>query len=435
MAIQLIIFVLMLALGFPFASHPIDCTGLEEADCQTLQNAATAMQEAGSFNNAAFTVSAGGSGGTSEGNTGEISGSGPIILDAEGLTSAADLTFTISFNDEETVTQHYILKDNLFYLGITNETDEPMWMGTDFSGDDTVLIRELLNGQLLAEAFAQPGVVTTLRMEDTEMEGQPMQVFVTEVDLIGFLLTPSVLAQLETVLASLPEDQTGGLTGSDLAGAIQLLPILLSDDTIRYTVWVGEDGLIHHLELYVNIVIDATMIDPTIGETTLNIDFKTDIDGVGETYTVEAPEDFEPMDFDVNEVLSGALSSTGGGEATQVYVVEAAITAGETVTGTLAGANDWDVYSFEAAEGDVVTITLKAPTAESSFDAQLIVLNEAGDEIAFNDDHDSDREDLGSFDALISELTIPADGEYRIVATWLTETKDGDYELTVETAE
>ncbi len=435
MIVQLLIFLLMLALGFPFISAPIECTGLEETDCQTLQTATTALQAAGSFNNATFTAQAGGSGGTSEGNAGIVSGSGPIVLGENGLTSQANLTFTVTSAEGEESTQQYIFKDNMLYVGTPDDSGELVWAGADFNAEDAGLTRELLTGQLLTEALTSPGVVTTLRVEDTELKGQPMQVFVSNIDFITFLTAPNVLARLQEALAGLPEDQTGGLGGADIAGALPLLSAFLQDDTIRYTVWVGEDGNVHHLELYVNIILDATLIDPEIGEATLNIDFKTDLDQLGETFTIEAPTDYETMEFEATDLL-GNLTSGGGSETdVEDYIIEFEGSFGESVTGTLSGENDWDVYSFEASEGDVITVTLKAATLESSFDAQLILLNEAGEELAFNDDHDSDREDLGVFDAVINQFTIPTDGQYRVVATWLTETRDGDYELLLEKVE
>ncbi len=435
MLVQLLIFIFMLAMGFPMVSQPIDCTGLEASDCQILQNAAAAMKEAGSYNNAQFTGQLGGSGGTSEGNTGTVSGSGPVILDAEGLTSAADWTFNLDLNEGEQIPGRFVLKEGAFYIASEDENGELVWMGTAFNTSE--LMNDLIRGGLVAEALASPGVATTIRLEDTEMNGQVMQVYTSNIDFVTFLLSPSVLSALEEVIASMPEEEGGGMAaqaGGDIAGAIQLLPLLLSDDTIRYTVWVGaEDGLVHHLELYMNIVLDATMIDPTIGEVTLSVDFKTDFDGIGQSYTVEAPADYEPMDFDMDALLDAGLAS--GGTVAEEYTPEFSIAYGETVTGILTSDNPWDVYTFEAAKGDVVSILLKAPTLESVYDAQVILLNADGEEVAFNDDHDSDREDLGVLDSLISGFEIPADGEYRIIATWLAETRDGEYELTLEKAE
>lgn len=436
MVVQLLIFILMLVMGFPLVSQPIDCTGLAEADCQFLQDAAAAMKEAGSYNNSQFTGELGGSGGTSTGNTGRVSGSGPVVLDSDGLTGAADWEFSLDFNNGEGIPGRFVLKDGYFYLASEDENGDLVWSGIEYNTND--IMNDLIGGKLVAEALASPGVLTTVRLEDTELDGQTMQVYTSNVDLVTFLMSPSMLAMLEEVVADLPEDQGGGMTGQtggDLEGAIPLLSFLLTDDTIRYTLWVGaDDGLVHHLELYMNIVLDATLIDPNIGEVTLNVDFKTDLDGVGESYTVEAPAEFEPMDFDVNALVSAGLAGAEG-EAEEDYPAEFSIAYGESVTGTLSRENQWDVYFFEAAEGDVITISLKAPSVESSFDAQVLLINANGEELAFNDDHDSDREDLGVFDSLISEFEIPEDGEYRIVATWLTETRDGDYELVLETTE
>ncbi len=63
-------------------------------------------------------------------------------------------------------------------------------------------------------------------------------------------------------------------------------------------------------------------------------------------------------------------------------------------------------YVFTGEEGDSVVITLIA----EDFDCYLVLLDEDGEEIAYDDDS------AGSLDSRIGPFTLPADGEYTIVA-------------------
>jgi hypothetical protein len=108
------------------------------------------------------------------------------------------------------------------------------------------------------------------------------------------------------------------------------------------------------------------------------------------------------------------------------------ITFGDTVEGTIGAGVSGINYTFEAAEGDV--ITLRMNRASGDLDALLIVLDASGTEIARNDDAPGDE----TRDALIENFTIPADGIYTVVATHYQEgvgLSEGDFTLTLEKAE
>jgi len=255
---------------------------------------------------------------------------------------------------------------------------------------------------------------------------------------------------LADAVQNVPADAFGGeggnlgtATESDLEGAVQLLPLLLDQDTVNVTMWVGaDDKLIHHVELLIDVVLDATMIDPQMGAIGFNMEVASNLDGFGDAYEFTAPEDYAPLDVSAFDLIPvDTFSGNGGGGPAETisdaerYAVEDTISYGETVSGTLSSDNTQDVWGFDAKAGDVVTIVLKAADAESSLDTQIYLRDDQGAELAFNDDHDGSRSDLGIFDSLVTDFQIPADGQYRIVATWLTETRDGDYQLTLEVAE
>lgn len=88
------------------------------------------------------------------------------------------------------------------------------------------------------------------------------------------------------------------------------------------------------------------------------------------------------------------------------------------VQGSLTVDNAFDVYTFNAEAGQIVTMTMQGTSG--TLDTSLFLLSPAGIQLIANDDAPA-----GSFvgatdrttDSLISGFTIPADGEYTIVAS------------------
>ena len=108
-------------------------------------------------------------------------------------------------------------------------------------------------------------------------------------------------------------------------------------------------------------------------------------------------------------------------------VVAQNIAYNETITGTISNTLYETRYSFEASAGDTLTIDLEAATA--GLDPFLRLLDEAGDEIASNDDR-SPR----TRDAQISNFEVPQGGTYTIIATRYNGengSTSGDYMLTL----
>jgi hypothetical protein len=325
--------------------------------------------------------------------------------------------------------------------------NEEVWTGASVLEDaNAELLAAVLSGNIFLNAFATRGVFTPTRTDDQSMGNQTMIVFESDIDLVSFLSTPTMLNLLGDALQSVPAESFGGdglgtATDADLEGAIQLLPILLDVDRVEVALWVGaDDGLIHHVDMLIDVVLDATMIDPELGEVGFRLEVTSTLDGHGADYDFSAPADFAPLDTSTFDLIPVDAFNMGGGPAENIsdaerYAVEETISYGETVSGTLSDGNTQDVWGFEGAAGDVVTIVLRAAQVESSLDTQIYLRDGQGVELAFNDDHDGTRTDLAIFDSLVSAFEIPADGDYRIVATWLTETRDGDYELTLEVAE
>ena len=84
---------------------------------------------------------------------------------------------------------------------------------------------------------------------------------------------------------------------------------------------------------------------------------------------------------------------------------------GQTLTGSITPDNKFDLYSFAGTAGDVINIAMN--TTQGSLDPLLYVIGPAGELVAQNDDAVAGE----NTNALIANLTLPADGTYIIIAT------------------
>jgi hypothetical protein len=436
--IGLILLCLLVILPAALAQEsPSYCAQLSEDDCALLSGGIENTNGAGSFNHSGFSLTLGGSGGTSTGNETSFTGSGPMLLGADGSIEAMHLS--VEGEAFENGSGEIVLQDGVLYSDLPGE-----WQGLEAGSND--LLMGLISGNALLTAISEPGLAQPTRLEDTEQDGQAMAVFQSEIPFVEFLATPSMLELLVQLLTAAPSDMMGGMDASsmtpqDLAGVVPLFSMMMrpGQDSIFVTQWVGvDDGFIHHIEASADIVLDASMIDPSTGEIGFNFNFVTDMEGFGEEVSIEAPEEFTlTEDFGID---IGALAGTVAGEAAAPDPIEEASVApieqnigyNEPVTGVLSAENPLDVYGFEGAAGDTISLVMVAAAPNSGFDSLIILQDADGNEIARNDDHDRSREELGPFDSLISEFSLPADGEYRLIATWPYQTRDGDYELMIE---
>lgn len=124
---------------------------------------------------------------------------------------------------------------------------------------------------------------------------------------------------------------------------------------------------------------------------------------------------------------AGVVREPVGGSVEALTTAAAQIRYGETVTGRIDSTHLEDRYVFQAEVGDVVTIVMN--TTNGNLDTYLSVLNAAGVEVAFNDNHVRGA----TQDSRIS-LKIREAGTYTIVATrygvYYGKT-NGDYELRI----
>lgn len=104
---------------------------------------------------------------------------------------------------------------------------------------------------------------------------------------------------------------------------------------------------------------------------------------------------------------------------------------GESVTNTISDETFAYTYTFEAAAGDVISIT--ATGAENGLDTLLILQNPDGEEIARNDDAE-----LGTTDSALPAIELESTGTYTITLTRFREAdglSSGEFTLTLEFVE
>lgn len=88
-----------------------------------------------------------------------------------------------------------------------------------------------------------------------------------------------------------------------------------------------------------------------------------------------------------------------------------AILPSEQATGTIATDNRFDVYTFEGEANSTVNIAMNATSG--TLDPTLYLVGPGGQEVASNDDAVAGE----NTNSLIANLTLPADGQYIIIAT------------------
>ncbi len=433
----------LMMVAWPASAQQPNCGQLSDDECDTLYSSVQTFIQAGSFNNQTFQLELGGAGGDSDGNTVIITGSGPMQMDSAGRIVAADLSGSTTFDEDTSAERQFILLDNTVYLGEAGE-----FVGVDASTPEGQLVVDLATGSLLGTAFSVPNTAIPSRLPDEDIDGQTMQVYESNIDVVAFFSNEQVQLLIVALLQSslgeqalgdfgMGEGGLGDLNQADLAGAVQLLPLLLSQDTFQVRQWVGaEDNQIYRAELELDWVLDASFIDPEIGETALSVLFTTDVTQHGEAFDITAPEDFEAVDeLDIEGLFNELFPmppANPGDEARQPDLI-GRLDYGQTVAGELTAGNSEHVYLFRAEAGDVVTAEMTA--TQQRMDALLVLMDSDGAELARNDDHGTARADLAPFDALIADYLIGASGEYWLMATWPTNLRDGGYELTLLSAQ
>lgn len=157
------------------------------------------------------------------------------------------------------------------------------------------------------------------------------------------------------------------------------------------------------------------------------VEFTLALEVAGETVFVERQSPLLEQRFVTNftidpsgSVVAGQGGFLGGSETLpyQSEILAAPLLmSGQPVTGVITPTNTFDVYSFEGVTGESVTIRLAA--SSQTLDTNLFLISPSGIEIAANDD--GDPISLGATgrttDSIISEIVLPENGPYAVIAT------------------
>ncbi len=122
------------------------------------------------------------------------------------------------------------------------------------------------------------------------------------------------------------------------------------------------------------------------------------------SFTITANGDAIPSD---GGIITGVDSLDWQAEQESALVLNA----GEPRNGSITQDNKFDVYTFGAQAGDVVNIAMN--NTSGTLDPSLYLLTASGNLVAQNDDAVAGE----NTNSLISNLTLPADGQYIIIAT------------------
>jgi hypothetical protein len=122
------------------------------------------------------------------------------------------------------------------------------------------------------------------------------------------------------------------------------------------------------------------------------------------SFTLTADGQIIPSD---GGVITGVDSLNYTADIENALPIEAAT----PLNGTISQDNKFDLYVFTGEAGDSYNIAMTKTSG--TLDPSLYLIGPAGDQIAANDDAEPGE----NTNSLISNLTLPADGQYIIIAT------------------
>lgn len=455
---------------------------LSPEDCALLAAAADAAGDLSSVNVKSFNLDLAGGMGDQQSSL-SVTGFGPIVLDDGEGGFAIDLTFDTATltTPEETQTGPgaFRLVDGGAYFG-GGEGDAIEWQGTALDSGDTEAQLDDLGLDLnslqdfpLMDALQSlnnlPGVVTWSRGEDLTLEdGRTVAVYTFDLSLASLVGSQDFVNGLSEALLPLVGElgsEGGGGMFSDPSTISFILSLVLSQvsdqlsaSTAQLSVWISpDDNLIYGLSSVIDVSIDLAFLSSlapsagsgtstSSGPITFSLNFQSVLEQHNESFAIEAPAEFEPLDssalnFDLSNILDNAgisLGGLGGGGSAEAAAptaetAEFDIAVGQETAGALSDANPNDLYRFEGTAGSVVTITMRKTDDSSNLDPYLKLYDATGNLLAENDDATGVIEGLGFLDSQIAEFALPSDGVYVIEVSALFIPDNGSYSLLVET--
>lgn len=346
----------------------------------------------------------------------------PVVVESEGDQIAYGDTIEGEFEDSEAGTMYVFegsagdvvtitLESPDFdpYLLLLNEDGDEIASDDDGAGD--------LNSRIAAFELPEDGTYTiVVRSYENQFGGNPITgeyTLTLESEDEAVVVEPEEgqIAYGDTVEGTL-DDSEAGVTYTFEGEAGDVVTIRLeSDDFDPFLVLLDEDGE------------EVTVDDDGAGSLNAQISgFELPEDG---TYTIVVTS-FSNRSSGTPITGDYVLTLAAGDEPVVVQSDGDEIAYGDIIEGELSNNAEGVRYTFEGEMGDEVSITLES----DDFDAYLILYDEDGNELTFNDDFG------GSTDSRISGL-LPYSGSYTILVTSFNSVTtgvgvSGEYTLTLE---
>lgn len=296
------------------------CSGLSDEDCALMMEAQANLATATSFAIPAMEVSLNLNASPEESISVLLKGSGEIMLPTadNGLLLHLVLTDLAMEPSDSKVPEaaEIIVKDNMQFVNVDGQ-----WYGEEMSEDDLASLQDTVGqvsgvagSDLGALGVDMTGVVTVERGDDVEMMDMTMAHFKTSLDIGKLLIAVLSSPNLGALLGESGEDLgLGELSPEDMAMMGMFLTPMLAGTTLSVENWFGvDDQYLHKMVVDMQINIDMSMFGgeesvPITGAIYVDLE----LDQINETFEVEVPESYKPLE-ELDAELD-ALESLGAG--------------------------------------------------------------------------------------------------------------------------
>lgn len=310
----LVVLLLMLAVVAPALAQGGDpvCTGLNEADCQLLLNARSAMVGVSSFSTPAWAIDLSFSDGAAQEVTFSASGSGAMQFSPDGsqllVHLIIDQASLVTPNGSQAGAAEIILTQDMGYVNYNGE-----WYGAPLTEEDLGSLSGVtglgdLSGLMggaagtgdiaSATGIDLTGVLTTTRGADEQVGGQAAAVFTTDIN-IGQLVTAALASPMVQQALGLAggEMGMGEMTPEDLQMMGMFITPLLGQSKISLGQWIGlSDSVLRKIALNVVIDLNPAAFDPEAPPIKGNISFMSEIGAVNQPVSVTLPSSYRPIE-------------------------------------------------------------------------------------------------------------------------------------------
>lgn len=340
-----------------------------------------------------------------------------------------------------------IVDDNFYLRALDPDTGvDTGWIGESMDAVGDLFAQAFLTGfnsqggsldaDGLADVLASFGAVDVtefigVERLDDDTTGQAL--FEIEADvgaIIGADAVVDVLLDLieRSGFGAVPEDATPGMMGA-------AFEVLFSDTTLTVAQTIDTDtALVTQTVVAFDMLLEASVFDAGENDITVQAMFIMDFgdDGAAPMVSIEAPGDAIMGFMSIPNVqVPPTAQPTEQATATPEPSVEtnASVVIEADEPTEIAFDGEPVVLTYQALSDE--TVTIMARSVEGELDTTLELLDAAGEQVAFNDDHDSDRAELERFDSLIDSVEL-SPGTYTLVVSTFSGTGEGIIEVTIE---